>query len=32
MSPLEGADRARHFNGIGRKCITRGGTELNSRW
>ena len=27
MSPLETADRARHFDGIGLKCITRGGAE-----
>jgi hypothetical protein len=32
ISPLERADRARHFDSIGGKCITRGGTELNSRW
>ena len=31
MSPLETADRARHFDGIGLKCITRGGAELNTR-
>gem|GEM_PF-6619244 len=27
MSPLEWADWARHFEGIGRKGITRDGTE-----